>query len=257
MLSNEAEHFLLQLRLELASKGKKDEDIDAIEAELRDHLYEAELRGESVESVTGGSVKDYIKSISNELPFDKGIFSFIFLMILSAIIFFTVPNLIQGDFDVSVNKLIYYSLLIFVLAPLEIWIMKTLLVKYGDRKKSYFLAIGMSLSILVFCILGEFLLRKYDSPSLASIDDKFSFWIGIGIALLFIIICVILKQWFFIGVMMYITLPDLLPKIYTSGNPDNEDYAVMSGIIFTIMNIVFGTMAIIYYRREEKKNKVK
>lgn len=257
MLSNEAEHFLLQLRLELASKGKKDEDIDAIEEELRDHLYEAESRGESVESVTGGSVKEYIKSISNELPFDKGIFSFIFLMILSAIIFFTVPNLIQGDFDVSVNKIIYYSLLIFVLAPLELWFMKTLLVKYGDRKKSYFLAIGMSLSILVFCIIGEFLLRKYESPSLASIDDKYSFWIGIGIALLFMIICVILKQWFFIGVMIYITLPDLLPKIFTSGNPKNEDYAVMSGIIFTMMNIVFGTIAFVYYRREEKKNKVK
>ncbi|WP_414050324.1 hypothetical protein [Macrococcus animalis] len=257
MLSNEAEHFLLQLRLELASKGKKDEDIDAIEEELRDHLYEAELRGESVESVTGGSVKEYIKSISSELPFDKGIFSFLFLMILSAIIFFTVPNLIQGDFDVSVNKVIYYSLLLFVLAPLELWIMKTLLVKYGDSKKSYFLAIGMSLSIFAFCILGEFLLRKYDSPSLASIDDKYSFFIGIGITILFVIICMFLKQWFFIGVMLYITLPDLLPKLFTSGNTKSEDYVVMSGIIFTILNIVIGTMIFIYYRREEKKDKVK
>ncbi|MCE4956284.1 hypothetical protein [Macrococcoides caseolyticum] len=257
MLSNEAEHFLLQLRLELASRGKKDEDIDAIEEELRDHLYEAELRGESVESVTGGSVKEYIKSISNELPFDKGIFRFIFLLILAMISFFTVPNLIQGDFDMTVNRVIYYSLLMFVLAPLELWVMKTLLVKYGDRKKSYGLAIGVSLSLLAFCILGEFLLRKTESPSLVTMDDKYSFYIGITIALLFIIICAIIKYWFFIGVMIYIVLPDLLAKLFTSGNPKSEDYVTLSGIIFTVLNIVFGTMLFLYYRKEEKKDKVK
>ncbi|WP_414046134.1 hypothetical protein ACMGE7_07620 [Macrococcus equi] len=257
MLSNEAEHFLLQLRLELASRGKKDEDIDAIEEELRDHLYEAELRGESVDSVTGGSVKEYIKSISSELPFDKSMFSFIFLMIVSAICFFTVPNLIQGDFDMTINRVIYYSFLMFVLAPLELWVMKTLLVKYGDQKKSYVMAIGVSLSLLVFCILGEFLLRKTESPSLVTMDDKYSFYIGITIAILFILICAIIKYWFFIGVMIYIVLPDLLAKLFTSGNPKSEDYVTVSGITFTILNIIFGTLLFMYYRREEKKDKVK
>ncbi|WP_414055139.1 hypothetical protein [Macrococcus equi] len=257
MLSNEAEHFLLQLRLELASRGKKDEDIDAIEEELRDHLYEAELRGESVESVTGGSVKEYIKSISNELPFDKGIFSFIFLMILSAIIFFTVPNLIQGDFDVSVNKVVYYSLLIFVIAPLELWIMKNLLIKYGDTKKTYFLVIAMSMAMLAFMILGELFMRKYKSPSLASLDDKYSFFIGIFIAIVFIVICIILKHWFFVGVMVYLLLPDLLGMLLTDGNPESENYINISLITYTVMNVIFGTLAIIYFRREGKKDKVK
>ncbi|WP_368901873.1 hypothetical protein [Oceanobacillus oncorhynchi] len=42
MLSKEAEKFLLNLRLELMSRGKKDKDIQEIEEELRDHLKEAE-----------------------------------------------------------------------------------------------------------------------------------------------------------------------------------------------------------------------
>lgn len=253
MLSNEAEHFLLQLRLELAAKGKKDEDIDAIEEELRDHLYEAELRGESVDSVTGGSVKSYIKSISNELPFDKSMFSFIFLMIVSAICFFTVPNLIQGDFDMTVNRVIYYAVTILVLAPLELWIFKQILVKFGDTNKSYIYVMTLCILSFAFMIMCEFYLARVESPSLATIDDQYSFYIGIAIAVVFMVICALVRYWFFIGVMIYIVLPDLLAKLFTSGNPKSDDYITVSGITFTILNIVFGTLLFMYYRREEKK----
>nr|WP_157742164.1 hypothetical protein [Macrococcus sp. IME1552] len=257
MLSNEAEHFLLQLRLELVSKGKKDEDIDAIEAELRDHLYEAELRGESVESVTGGSVKDYIKSISNELPFDKGIFSFIFLMLISILALLAIPRLISGDLDLSVNRLIFYAIIIFILAPLELWILKSILVRHGDSKTTYIYGFILSILIITVMTIGELLLSRFPSKSLTSIDDKYSLIIGLILSLIFIVVCLVLKSWFFIAVLIYIIMPELIPKVFTSGNPKNEDYINASLITYTVMNVLFGTIAFIYFKRDMKKDKVK
>ncbi|WP_414052394.1 hypothetical protein [Macrococcus animalis] len=257
MLSNEAEHFLLQLRLELASKGKKDEDIDAIEEELRDHLYEAELRGESVESVTGGSVKEYIKSISSELPFDKGIFSFLFLMLISILALIAIPRLISGDLDLSVYRVIFYAVVILVLAPLELWILKSIVMKHGDSKTTYIYGFIISILMITIFTIGELLMLKYPSESLASIDDNYSLIIGLLLSLIYLVICILTKSWFFIAVLFYIILPELVPKIFTSGDPKSEDYINASIITYTVMNVIFGTLAFIYFRREGKKDKVK
>lgn len=160
MLSKEAEHFLLQLRMELLSRGKKDEDIEAIEDELRDHLYEAEARGDSVESVTGGSVKEYTKSISEELPFDKSIVKIIGGSLGALILFLILPQLLSGKLDVSVPRMIYYGLIILMI-PLLLYSLMQLVKKYGDQKKTY--VIGGIIGGLSFLMMlgGEFFLHHY------------------------------------------------------------------------------------------------
>lgn len=107
MLSKEAEKFLLNLRLELMSRGKKDKDIQEIEEELRDHLKEAEAHGQSVESITGGSVKDYIRSISEELPRDKGFIKYSILLLIYLLGVFIIPDLISGDFELNTSVILY------------------------------------------------------------------------------------------------------------------------------------------------------
>lgn len=42
MLSKKSEQFLNSVRMELMKRGKKDEDIEAVTEELRDHLTQAE-----------------------------------------------------------------------------------------------------------------------------------------------------------------------------------------------------------------------
>ena len=254
MLSNESEHFLLQLRMELMSKGKKDKDIEAIEEELRDHLYEAELRGESIDSITGGSVKSYIDSLSKEMPFDTSMIWFGFLMVVSCICFFTVPSMIAGTAQISVERIIYYAILIFFIAPLELWGLKQIIVKNGDKKKTYILSALVAISLFVFCLLGEFLIRKIKHHEILSINEHVSFYLGIGIAALFIIICVLVKYWFFIGVMLYIILPELIAKLFVSDDPMSEEYVTASGITWTVLNVIAGTLFILYTRRQMKEN---
>lgn len=254
MLSNESEHFLLQLRMELMSKGKKDKDIEAIEEELRDHLYEAESRGESIDSITGGSVKSYIDSLSKEMPFDTSMIWFGFLMVVSCICFFTVPRMIAGIADLSVESVIYYGILMFFIAPLELWSLKNIIVKYGDKRKTYILTGIVAISLLVFCLIGEFLLRNINQHELVSLNSHVSFYFGIGIAALFILICVLVKYWFFVGVMVYIILPELIAKLFVSDDPKSEEYVTASGITWTVLNVIAGTLFILYTRRQMKEN---
>lgn len=255
MLSNEAEHFLLQLRIELMTRGKKDEDIESIEEELRDHLIEAESRGDSIESVTGGSVDKYIKSISNELPFDKSLISFMFLMGVASMSFFIIPDLIRGGFDFSLYRFLYYVLVILIGGPFLIYFFKTLLIKYGDQKISYIYGILFFLLTTAFFVLGEFILRKIGGPNIASLDTKISFYIGIFIALLFILVCIFFKNWFFIGVILYITLPDILAKLLTSKSPSSNEYVTISTITFTALNVIIGTLVILFFKKSFDKEK--
>lgn len=257
MLSNEAEHFLLQLRLELMSRGKKDEDIKNIEEELRDHLIEAESRGSSIDSVTGGSVDEYINSISDELPFDKSLISFLFLMFAASLSFFIIPDLIRGGFDFSLYRLIYYATTILIGGPITIYFFKTILKKYGDQKITYIYGIIFFIMTTAIFVGMEFLLRKIDGPNIASLDTTVSLYIGLALTIIFIIVCIVFKNWFFIGVILYIILPDLVAKLITTSAPESNEYVTISTITFTILNIVIGTIAILYFKRtfdKEKKN---
>ena len=69
MLSKQSEDFLVKLRVELLFRGKKEEDIEEIEAELRDHLETAEKQGEDVHAIIDTPIKAYADQFSKHLPF--------------------------------------------------------------------------------------------------------------------------------------------------------------------------------------------
>ena len=70
VLSKDSQEFIANLRLYLMTSGKKDSEIKEIAEELRAHLEDAESRGKSLDTVTGGSPEAYIKNISNEMTTD-------------------------------------------------------------------------------------------------------------------------------------------------------------------------------------------
>ncbi|SDK24889.1 hypothetical protein SAMN05216187_10678 [Jeotgalicoccus aerolatus] len=99
MLSEEAEKFLTEFRIEMMAHGKDDEAIDDMEAELEVHLIQAEKDGKSVKDITVGSVKEYIKNISGEMPAANNIKKYITLFIVYLAGILTVPTLISGTFE--------------------------------------------------------------------------------------------------------------------------------------------------------------
>src|SRR5699024_11417123 len=76
--------------------------------------------GKSLEDVTGGSVKEYIKNISGEMPRVNNIQKYVALFIIYLAGILTVPNLISGDFEWTLANLLYYVGII-VLGPLLIY----------------------------------------------------------------------------------------------------------------------------------------
>src|SRR5699024_12255934 len=94
---------------EMMAHGKQDEAIDDMEAELEDHLIQAEQDGKRLEDVTGGSVKEYIKKISGEMPRVNNIQKYVALYIIYLARILTVPNLISGEYECTLENLICYA----------------------------------------------------------------------------------------------------------------------------------------------------
>ena len=116
MLSKEAEIFLTEFRIEMMAHGKQDEAIDDMEAELEDHLIQAEREGKSVDSITGGSVKEYLRNISGEMPKENHLKRYITLFTIYLAGILTIPTLIAGTFEWTLSNMLYY-LAIIVLGP--------------------------------------------------------------------------------------------------------------------------------------------
>lgn len=254
MLSKEAENFLLSLRLELISRGKKEKDIQEIEEELRDHLIEAEANGQSVESITGGSVTDYIHSISQELPREKGLIKNAILFIIYMLGVFTIPRLISGDFELN-TSVILYNLGILAMGILgTLFIVKNTARRYGDSKKTYIIVGIFSMLFFLAMVGGQFIIRNYPGFILAESNPSVNLIIGAILLSIFMIGSLILKQWFFAVLILLISLPEIIAKIATNGSgPQNESYLIISGIVLIIVNVTVIGFLIYSSKKEDKK----
>lgn len=102
MLSKKANQFMIELKMYLMSKGKKDKEINEILDELEDHLIQAEAEGKSIRDITGDSPRAYMKSVGQEMSFDgKQFLSLVPMTALLLIAFMAFTPSIQGDFSLS------------------------------------------------------------------------------------------------------------------------------------------------------------
>ncbi|MGG0730862.1 NADH dehydrogenase subunit [Bacillus paramycoides] len=119
MLSTQSEQFLVELRMYLLQRGKKDEDINGIVDELEVHLMEAENKGENIDNIIGKIRKKHMKSIGKELPVDKeGLFVLIPAAILVIATYTCFAPAIRGKFKISQNILLFGSLPLFLILAL-------------------------------------------------------------------------------------------------------------------------------------------
>lgn len=119
MLSTKSEQFLVELRMYLLQRRKKDEDINGIVEELEVHLMEAENKGENIDNIIGKSRKQYMKSIWKELLIDKeGVFVLIPAAILAIVTYTCFAPDIRENFKISQNILLFGSLPLFLILTL-------------------------------------------------------------------------------------------------------------------------------------------
>lgn len=244
MLSKEAEQFLTEFRLEMMAHGKKDEAIDDMEAELEDHLIQAEKEGKCVDDITGGSVKQYIKSISGEMPRVNNIQKYITLFIIYLAGILTVPNLISGDFDWTLSNLLYYVGVI-VLGPLMIYYgMKYIIVNYASFKTEKIELKGtVLLFVLSFIYMGilvgsVFLVRNYPLVTFFELDKNTNITIGFILLAILVIGSLVMKQWFYTILALVLAAPEIIAQIFASGGPDTESYIIISSVSLLIAVII-------------------
>ncbi len=236
MLSKEAEKFLTEFRLEMMAHGKKDEAIDDMEAELEDHLIQAEKDGKSLEDVTGGSAKEYIKNISGEMPRINNIQKYIALFIVYLAGILTVPNLISGDFDWTLSNLLYY-LGIIVLGPVLIYYgFKYILVNYASFKSEKIEVKGTVL-IFVFSFLymgllvgSIFLVRSYPIVTFFEPGRDINITIGFILLAILVIGSLLMKQWFYAILALVLAAPEMIAQVFASGGPNSESYIIISSV---------------------------
>ncbi|GGP15585.1 hypothetical protein [Oceanobacillus neutriphilus] len=257
MLSKEAENFLLSLRLELLSRGKKEKDIQEIAEELRDHLIEAEANGQSVESITGGSVKNYIRSISEELPRDKGFIKYSILLLVYLLGVFIIPDLISGDFELNTSVILYNLAVLIIGTAATIIFFKTIAQKYGDSKKTYFILMLFYAPYMAALVGGQFIIRNHPGIVLAESNFIVNLIIGAVLLSIFIIVTLFMKQWFlaiFIFLMCLPSVPDIMAEFSTGSNgSENETYLIISGIVLIAVNITVMGIFIYTSKKEDKK----
>lgn len=257
MLSKEAEKFLLNLRLELISRGKREKDIQEIEEELRDHLIEAEANGQSVESITGNSVKAYIRSISEELPQNKGFIKYSILLLVYLLGVFIIPDLISGDFELNTSVILYNLAVLIIGTAATIISLKKIVQKYGDSKKN------LHRTVFILCSLHGCSGRRtiyypkssrdcacreqfYCKPYYRSYSLKYFHYCHAYLE------AMVFGNIYILNVSA--NVPEIIGKISTGGSIlEGESYLIISGIILIAVNIT--VMGILMYtsKKEDKK----
>lgn len=102
VLSKKADQFIMELNMYLMSKGKNDEEINGILVEIEDHLIQAEAEGKNIRDITGDSPRAYMKSIGQEMGFDRKQFLTLAPMTALLLIAFSCfTPAVWGDFTLS------------------------------------------------------------------------------------------------------------------------------------------------------------
>ncbi|PFK30688.1 NADH dehydrogenase subunit [Bacillus cereus] len=250
MLSTKSEQFLIELRMYLLQRGKKDEDINTIVEELEVHLTEAESRGQSVDHIIGKSRKQHMKNIGKELPTDKeGLLILIPAAILVIIAFMCVASAIRGNFKISQNILLFGSLPVFLtLALFAVVFFKGLPKTYPSTKHSIILLIVTQI-ITIGGWVGFYLWLdgKLDTNYFIATPMQNYTIAGVCI-LIFIAFALYTKSWVTVVAAFVICIGPLLEHVIPPEINKDPKYITLT----VILSIIIGILLIVYFYRKGK-----
>ncbi len=256
MLSEKSEKFLKKFRIEMMARGKDDEYRDNLEEELRDHLMLAEQNGEDLESVTGGSVKNYMKTLSIELPETNHLRRKILLIFIFLVGMFTIPSLIGGDFDYTLSMFIYYVSLTLFGPFLFYLVIKFIFIHFTDLETEKISTAGIVLcglyGVIYMALLvgGLYLADRYPIYEFMTLSSKSNMIAGLFLLGIFVFGTVVMGRWFYTFLIIALSLPELSAKIFVGGDPKDENYIIVSAIVLFVVSAVVMTVLFFYSKKE-------
>ncbi|MDI6534418.1 NADH dehydrogenase subunit [Bacillus mycoides] len=252
MLSTKSEQFLVELRMYLLQRGKKDEDINGIVEELEVHLIEAENKGKSVETIIGQSRKQHMKNIGKELPVDKeGLFVLIPAAILVIVAYMCFAPAIRGHFKISQNILLFGSLPLFLtLSVFAITLFKGIPRVYPSTKRSLFLVMLANFIAIGVWVGFYFWMNKQIDTDYFVATTLQNYSIAAVCILIFIMFALYTRSWITIFVAFSMSIGPILERVIPSEINKDPLYITVTIIGCVVIGICLG----IYLYKKKKKS---
>ncbi len=167
---------------------------------------------------------------------------------------FIIPDLISGDFELNTSVILYNLAVLAIGTVGTIIIVKKIVRKYGDSKKTY-ISYGIFFSLFTASMVGaQFIIRNYPGFVIAESNQTVNLIIGAILLSIFIIVPLIMKQGFLALFIFLICLPEIIAKIATGGSsPESESYVWISAIVFFVIAITAIGILIYTSKKEDKK----
>lgn len=250
MLSKEAEQFILELRMYLMSKGKNEQEIEEVILELEDHLLQAEAEGRNIKDITGDSPREYMKSISREMSFDKREFLTLApmtVLLISAFLVFT-PALRE---DFSLSKISVWGIIIVTILSIFLYgfLIVRVLPKFFNSKWFYVIALATFLVVTGFFVIVEWL----DNDPFFVATPLQNKLLVIGCIVIFVAWAIYAKTWMTIIVPFFLSWGPMAERFIPDHINEDPFYIALTVMIFTLIAIIGGILFFLY--RKNKKNK--
>ncbi|MDG5471779.1 hypothetical protein P6709_08465 [Jeotgalibacillus sp. ET6] len=250
MLSKQSEKFILELRMYLISKGKKDQEIDEITEELEIHLTRAEEQGKDIANIVGKSPRKYMKSLSNEMKTDrKQMAVLIPMMILLIAAYFSFGPAIEGTFALS-SIILWFALGgaaigVFVYGLVMCRVLPSLYKSFWGMV----LIFGANIFVTgIFVMLLLWMKSHSAQPFFVATPLQNTIIIAICLAL-FIASAIYTKTWITIFVPAFIGLQAVSFRYFSDEINSNPNVFIIGIIVLTL---IVGSGMIFLYKRKIK-----
>ncbi|REH79193.1 hypothetical protein DOS77_01730 [Staphylococcus felis] len=251
MLSKQSEDFLTKLRVELQFRGKKSNDIEEIEDELRDHLEIAEQNEDDVSHIIDTPIKVYADQFAKNMPFFNHISKYITYFIVFMIVVFTLPDFFAPTYTLTVSYILNVIFIFFITIVVGLYLMREIILKFGDNKITYILSALCGIFIFGLMVLSHYLARHFPIYDIVTLNQSQSVILGSLLFIIIALLCFLLKQKIFIVVLFIVCLPNIIALIF-SDNGSNSQYIMISLTLLIVFNIGF-TVFIFYQIYKDKK----
>lgn len=258
MISKEAEDYLFKLKAELLFRGKDEDKIHAIGDELEDHFETAEQNGEDVSDILNTPVKQYADNFAKHMSFTEGLPKYLTYFVIYMFALFTIPDFFGKGFTLTLSYLLNVIIIFAISIIVPLFLLKKVIIKYGDQKRTYIYAFIGGGSIFLLMVLSTFITKHHPIYTILTLTQTQSIIVGTILLIGVMVACFIVKQKVYALIIFVLCLPNIIAQLFTAHNHSQIHYTYISfGILMALL--LFQIIYTIYegnkLRKEDSKKR--